>query len=387
MSSNKSEQIIAAIAARLAGVATEEDDRLVDAWRATSGRNEAFYQRVTRENLMEKSLAAFRQEDIQAAWERVERAMDASRSRGRLPWRRYAAAAAAILVALPLAYRLLSPAARPAGDQEDPVSPRAQLILSDGTKVSIHENNEAIIRDSAGVVIHREGGRLDYSKNKTASDTTLMFHELIMANGMEYTTTLSDGTIVSLNAESRLRYPVNFAGKQRVVEFEGEAYFEVARDTEHPFVVRTGGMEITVLGTEFNLRAYRDEPLIATTLVEGSVQVSNGNENYRIVPGEQGLYERATRTITTREVDVTLYTAWYRHEIKFKDMPLEDIMRNLARWYGITYTFLDSSVKKIEFGGCFDRYDKIDPILDMLRRTELVEVVVKDEQIYISKKR
>jgi ferric-dicitrate binding protein FerR (iron transport regulator) len=384
---NEEEHVVKAIAARLAGVATREDLRVIAKWRAGSEKNEAFYQHVTNKNLLEKNLEELRREDIRAAWKRVEKRMGAAR-----PWQRVLSrrvVAASVLVAVSLTWWLV--AGRGSGEENgapgETLQASVQLVLSDGTRVAISEGNTSIIRDSAGVVIRQEEGRLDYSRNEILQDSTPIFNELITSNGMEYTMTLCDGSRVFLNAGSKLRFPARFTGKRRVIEFEGEGYFEVARDPGHPFIVHAGGMEVMVLGTEFNLRAYEDEPTIETTLVEGRVQVSNGKESYRIAPGEQGVYERGTGMITTRQVDVTLYTAWHQNEIKFKDTPLEDVMRDLARWYGITYEFRDEAAKKIEFGGCFNRFDHIDPILDMLRRTELVEVVSRDGKIYISGKK
>ena len=331
--------------------------------------------------LVEKSLEEFRQEDVRSAWERAEKMM----GRPRVLWRW--AAAASVLVAVSLTWWLAAGRGGEAEAPGDDMPAGVQLVLSDGTTVPISESNMSIIRDSAGTVIRQEEGHLDYSRNKALPDSTPIFNEIITANGMEYMMTLSDGSRIFLNAGSKLRFPVKFTGKQRAIEFEGEGYFEVSRDPARPFIVRTGGMEVTVLGTAFNLRAYGDEATIATTLVEGRVQVSNGEQSYRIAPGEQSVYERETRAITTRQVDVTLYTAWHRNEIKFKDMPLEDVMRDLARWYDIRYEFLDEASKRIEFGGCFDRFEDIGPILDMLRRTELVEVTVREGHIYISKKK
>jgi ferric-dicitrate binding protein FerR (iron transport regulator) len=391
MKHERNERVIEAIAAVLAGVATGDDHRLVAAWRLESERNEAFYQRITNKELLEENLEALRQEDVRSAWERVERLLDGPRQR-RLAsrWRYAAAAAATVLVAVPLTWWLAGRA--PAAFDESPaagaVAPdRVQLVLSDGTRIPVNTRDVSIIRDSAGTVILQEEGHLDYSRNEPPRDTAPLFNEITTGNGMEYAMTLADGTRVHLNAGSKLRFPVKFTGTRREVELEGEGYFEVARDPSRPFVARSGEMAVTVLGTTFNLRAYRDEPVIETTLVEGAVRVSDGESACRVVPGEQGVYHRDTRAITTRQVDVTLYTAWHRDEIKFKDMPLENVMRDLSRWYGIPHEFLDASARRIEFGGCFDRFKQIDPILDMLRRTELVEVVVREGTIYISKKK
>lgn len=389
MSYEEKKQILESITAYLGGVATEEELLHIEEWRNESPSNEAFWERITTKGLTEKKLAEFRENDVETAWALMEKRMGKG-ERKRIWSRsfvRYAAVVAGIAFA-GMIYQLINSQTdtKYAKAPETPVA-GIELVLSDGTVVPIDREDNQVIREKTGAISDKESKHLDFSASVQHQDTVMEYNEIRMQNSMEYRMTLADGTRVFLNAESRMRFPLKFLGKKRVIEFEGEAYFDVARNTESPFVIKTGELEITVLGTEFNLRAYQDETSIETTLVEGSVEVSRGTQLCRIVPGEQAVFERSSGELTSRMVDVSLYTAWHRSEIMFKDTRLEDVMRNLARWYGISYHFLDESAKDIEFGGCFDRYASIEPILSMLRRTELVSVVKENKDVYISLKK
>ena len=201
--------------------------------------------------------------------------------------------------------------------------------------------------------------------------------------GMEYTLTLSDGTQVYLNAESRLKYPVVFRGAERVVELSGEAYFKVSKDALRPFIVEMNGVNVRVLGTSFNVRSYADEGQVVTTLVEGKVKVNDQD----IVPGEQAVYSKNDGSTTVRQVEVEQYVAWQEGTFVFRNERLENIMKTLGRWYGVEFHFLDERAKEIRIGARFGRYDDMQPIIDMIKKTNLVEVLQTNRCLYISEKK
>lgn len=385
-------KIIQAIAAHLANVSTEEEERLLEEWRAASKRNEAFFQHFREENFLNRKLDMMAEANVKSAWYLTEKRMDRKTSEERRRrfrvYMNYAAVAVGIVFCVTLLYVLNRPEQedKTLARQEVKMSKEAHLVLGDGRVVKIEKSGNQAIDESGGVTIYKESNHLDYSRSKEGEDSVLVYNEMYTLNGMEYMMILADGTQVFLNAESKLRYPVRFRG-DRVVEFEGEGYFCVAKDSLHPFIVKTKGMEVKVLGTEFNLRAYHEENSFQTTLVKGSVQVKSGDNQYKIKPGEQAVYERTSGLLSTREVDVSLYTAWHHAEIKFKDTQMEEVANNLARWYGVTFKFLDEESKRVELGGCINRYEDIAPILDMLRRTELINVVLEDSIVYISIKK
>ena len=385
-------KIIKAIAAHLANVPTEEEDLLLKEWRAASEENEALFRRFAEEGFVGRKLERMAEADVKSAWYLMEKRVDRKRMEERRRRSRvymsYAAVAAGILLVITLAY-VLQPSVQKKeviARQEINVSKEAHLVLGDGRIVKIDKNGNQAIDESGGVTIYKESNHLDYSRSNEGEDTIVVYNEMHTLNGMEYMMILADGTRVFLNAESKLRYPVRFHG-ERVVEFEGEGYFCVAKDSLHPFIVKTKGMDVRVLGTEFNVRAYDDENSFETTLVKGRVAVKSGEHEHEIVPGEQVVYERVSGLLNTREVDVSLYTAWHHAEIKFKDTSMERVARNLARWYGVKFEFLDEESKRVELGGCINRYENIAPILDMLRRTELVNVVLENNTVYVSIKK
>ena len=173
------------------------------------------------------------------------------------------------------------------------------------------------------------------------------------------------------------------------VTLEGEAYFHVTASKEHPFIVKTKDMDVMVTGTEFNVKAYSDEMNVQTTLLQGVVTVFSGfekKEKMEIKPNQQAEWCRRSVKMRVREVDPDLFMAWKNGRFIFRQDRLEDIMRTLARWYGVEVVYLDESVKSMLFAGKLDRSEEITPILDVLRTTDKLSVDVKGKKIVIGLK-
>lgn len=203
----------------------------------------------------------------------------------------------------------------------------------------------------------------------------------------EFFVTLADGTRVWLNSKTQLRFPSYFSKGKRIVELEGEAYFEVTKDSSKPFIVTTGGLEVLVLGTSFNVKAYPGDKVIETTLVEGSVDVAlaNGNKKLRLEPGEQCRYGVESQNLTKSVVDPRVYTSWKEGVFAFKNTRLEDMMVDLARWYDLKVVFEDEESKELRFTGEFRRYDDFQLIVKFLLHTHRVRVLtdMSNRKIYI----
>ena len=150
--------------------------------------------------------------------------------------------------------------------------------------------------------------------------------------------TLQDGTVVNLNSASELRYPVRFAGTERKVFLTGEAYFQVAKDKEHPFVVVTGEAEIEALGTSFNIYSYEEENRIETTLVEGAVRFAVADQTVILMPGEQGVVG-TDGNLEKKKVDVFPYIAWKEGKFVFRKRSLEEVMHIISRWYNVAVSY------------------------------------------------
>lgn len=386
MKNNKIYRTIPELLAKaIAGTLDEEESARLQAWREENEVNERLYEEVasaeymkrkcreaTRVNIVEGYMSVLRKRKRHARVQRV---------------RRVSAVAAGILIPL-LAVMIWF------GQKEEIPSVqvaevirhgevKAELIFSDGTTKFLEAKvkDSLLLQQGANIVIRNEG--LSYVGDTSAAE--VQYHTLRVPRGGEYSITLSDGSVVYLNSESELRYPVKFAGEDRRVYLSGEAYFDVTADKEHPFVVDLKTSAVKVLGTGFDVRAYKDENEILTTLVSGSVVFSAGKESVVLKPGEQAVLDQSGE-LETREVDTYLYTAWKEGVFAFKQQRLEEIMKIVSRWYNVNIFWENASQKEVVFTGKMRRYDDFSKIVEMLEMTGNTEFEIKGNNIFIREK-
>ena len=380
-------RIASKIAALWLGIATEEEKREVEAWKnERAGRSELVENLLGQKDMVEndKELKRF---PVWEAWRQVEKRL--GRPRKGLHFLVECCKYAAVLAILAGGGYFLF-RERPLEVKVTKVgmpvfhsgTKGARLILGDGKVVEITKDNRFQLAETDGTIIRKDSAGIVYSPVTSAGDS-LVYNKMETLTGMEYTLALSDGSLVYLNAETSVKYPVVFAENERMVELDGEAYFEVAKDASRPFIVRMNGVDVKVTGTSFNARAYRNEGKVVTTLIEGRVEV-NGKA---IVPGEQARYEVGNGDLEVAEVDVEHFVAWKEGYFVFRNERLEDVMRTLARWYKVEYHFMDEASKDVRIGARFGRYNDMTPIIEMLRETELVDVLQTNCSLYISKRK
>ncbi|MEG2276966.1 MAG: DUF4974 domain-containing protein [Odoribacter sp.] len=256
-----------------------------------------------------------------------------------------------------------------------PVSEKnAILVLGNGEKMILKETDPVMEKKQAGAVLNIVGKSLSYCQMPDTTVQTTEYNKLSIPRGGEYCLTLADGTGVWLNSESSLHYPVTFTGEKRIVYLEGEAYFKVAKNAQMPFVVVAGGTETEVLGTEFNLRAYPDETVISTTLVEGSVLLRDTKKNHPIVllPGEQGNVVKTNGLISKHPVDSYLYTAWKDGRLVFRSSRMEELLKELSRWYDVEVFYQNPEAREIRYTGDMCKTEHIDDLLKIIEGNGLV---------------
>lgn len=205
----------------------------------------------------------------------------------------------------------------------------------------------------------------------------------------EYSLILADGTSVLLNAATTFRFPDNFLGQSaREVYLNGEAYFDVASDSVHPFVVHTDQAYVKVLGTSFNVKAYSGEELQQTTLVKGQVCMGENRtgKEVRLLPGMQASYHKMSGEVVKQEVDVSYYTAWKDGLFAFREQRLEEVMETLSRWYGFQYFFQNSAARDYIYTGKVPRHKELKEVLENFRLTEELDFQVSDNTIIIRTK-
>jgi len=238
---------------------------------------------------------------------------------------------------------------------------QAVLTLSDGTRVNLNQTNSRVLTTQENVEITGNEGLLSYSKNSEdhIANSQTVYNTLKTPNGVQYHLALSDGTRVWLNGNSEIKFPVLFNREDRAVELSGEAYFEVAKANK-PFKVNTGNTVVQVLGTHFNVKAYKDDSNIKTTLLEGSVKVASLGKEKILKPGQEAVCSGSD--ISVHQVDVELTVGWRSGLFTFNNEPLEQVMKQISRWYNMEVIY--SGVKpQILFTGIIPVRDNIQKAL------------------------
>lgn len=276
----------------------------------------------------------------------------------------------------------------PVAAEIQPGSDKALLQFSDGRTVYLDSSATGELSTTAGSVIHiEEEGTLVYTTAGESNSDSEM-NTITVPKGGQYKVILADGTSVWLNASSSLSFPTHFAGSERRVKLVGEAYFEVSKHIQKgssektPFLVETAEQVVEVLGTSFNINAYADEQMVRTTLLTGAVSVkpTEGETQTILKPGEQSMV--ADGQVAVKHVNTDQSVAWKQGDFSFDDMPLEEIMRQVARWYDIDVSYQDE-IGKVKFGGSISRSKDIREVLDILTLTG-VHFTIKGRRIMVT---
>nr|WP_295870537.1 FecR family protein [uncultured Chitinophaga sp.] len=278
------------------------------------------------------------------------------------PWHRAAAAAAIFLVAVTswLFFHRSSSNGPVAAVHVAPGSNKATLTLADGSSVEL-DNNGSQVLHQGNTQVKQSSGSLSYSDGATAD--TNSYNTLKTPRGGQFRLQLPDGTGVWLNAASTLKYPVAFSKKERVVEVSGEAYFEIAQDAHRPFTVKvSNGGSVEVLGTRFNISAYPDDNRSTTTLLEGAVRVMKGRNTTILKPGQQAIIKNAGDIDINDQLNIEKIIAWKNGLFNFEGAGLQEVMKELERWYNIEVVY-EKGIPDLHFGG------------EMSRNLELTEVL------------
>lgn len=372
----------------LAGNLTSEQHKALEEWCATSADNQALFDKVCcGGNIRRLSTMADRYHR-QERWWRIEEKINRKK---KIRWYKWVAV---FVVPLAIAWGLLEIPGREKepepvlSEAGAPGGAKAVLHMADGAVVDLADCAGFSLKEKDGTQIRKDSACLSYRRDTLSGEpVAVVYNRLDIPRGGEYALKLSDGTVVYLNALSSLRFPVAFQGECREVELIGEAYFQVAKDTARPFVVRVGEAQVRVLGTAFNVSAYPDDRMVKTTLESGSVEMKVADlEPVRLHPCQQAVFVSGNRRIDVQQVDVAAETAWKNGMFDIRNWPLVKIMDYLARWYEIEVFYRDESVKEIKFGCYVNRYSEIQPILELFEQTGKIRAELKGKTVVFSTK-
>jgi len=384
------------IAREISDEITDEERLELSGWREEDAANDALYLKLRSSQNYRRWLAERNEVQVKAGWSKVHTKIN-KRSKTIL-WQKFSRIAAILILPLligGLAYFYFDAQItnkkinQQKYAQIKPGSSKATLILGDGRNVVLDSANMMSLTELDGTAINKNEGEISYSKSDEEVVKKTVYNIINVPVGGEYRLTLSDGTRVYLNSMTTLKYPVQFGPDKREVELIGEAYFEVVKNAAKPFIVSTSELKVKVLGTSFNVNAYEDLENTVTTLVEGRVKLlnaSNEGEEQILEPNEQAVMDNLSGKIVTSNVDVSNYISWKDGQLVFYDLPLEDIMTQLTRWYSAKVFYMNPEVKKMRFSGSLDKYDEIEKFIDIIQATQKVNVKVNDDTILFANK-
>lgn len=387
------------IAKMLKGELSMEEKNSLDAWVVKHPDNAGLLQKLIDEAWRNDQANVMQSFDTEAALTRLNNRMQEQQPieaeihtprRSRFYW---AAAAAVIAIITISVFYFLNSDRSPAGKQLASIkktnsgagSGKILLTLADGTVIDLQATDSGEIGRQGNTVISKTGENiLDYSQHAAAADSEkTAINTLTIPAGMKYQLRLPDGTHVWLNAQTTIKYPALFAAAERMVELDGEAYFEVKEKAAQPFKVKTKAQQIQVLGTELNVSAYSGDPVTATTLVGGAVRVSGGAASQVLRPGQKASVSNKSGEMSVASVDVDDVLAWKNGFLNFSDDRIEDIMRQVARVYNIEIEY-KGEVKDRRFWGRFPVDKGLMNLLRNLEQTKTIHFKLDGRKLIVS---
>jgi transmembrane sensor len=303
-------------------------------------------------------------------------------------WQKFAAAAIVLLVVMGgLKYLLkdresikIAESAISAADKKAPMNSGASITLSNGETVFLDSTQKGALAMQGNVrIVRLADGSISY---KGASNE-IVFNTLTNPIGSKLIEMeLADGTRVWLNSGSSITYPTSFVQDTRNVSVTGEAYFEVKRDAKKPFQVKVNNLQIQVLGTHFNVNGYAGEMISCVTLLEGSIKIKNSITEKLLKPGDQAKINTTGDLNITANADIEEAIAWKEGNFQFEDADIHSIMRQVARWYGVSVEYRSDT--KAHFDGIISRAVNLAKVLEMLQQTGEIKFVVEGNRVIVS---
>jgi len=260
------------------------------------------------------------------------------------------------------------------------------LITSSGENLNLRRTNSSVDYTQNGTVVLNNDSVL-----KTSNQDEVSMNQLVIPYGNQSKLTLSDNTVVWLNAGSRLVYPTVFKGKTREVLLFGEAYFEVAKNANQPFIVKTSDIEVKVLGTQFNISAYAEDKAIQTVLKEGSVEIRENDANLfssKVIlkPNQMASFSKTTNETSLYNVDASYYTLWTKGLLSFDDVDFDKVIKKIERFYNISVDFSEPGLRAIRISGKLDLKGNRSEVLEYLQKVSSTEIKRLNENQFIVNK-
>lgn len=368
MEKNEPDFYVAELIGKLLNDDISPDEHLwLKEWVSESAENRVQFEKLTDAGFLEEKLNFWDKIDNDKAWNELLRKLPEPKSE---PVRRfnytsllkYAAIVIMTLSVSILLYRQnenrVKGNDKPQIAQTTRIKPgsnNAILILGNGQKVALRNHVPVSINEDDGTAVSNKDEILAYKHTgKANAGQEVIYNTIVVPRGGEYQLVLADGSKIWMNSASSLRYPTSFSGSERKVYLSGEAYFEVAKNAKMPFIVKTDKAEVQVLGTHFNVKAYADEVICKTTLLEGAVKVQSLGVVNEIKPGQQAIINGDGGQRITSDINIDEEVAWKNGLFMFNKSDIKEVLQQVSRWYDIDVIY-EGKVPDLQFSGQLSR--------------------------------
>ena len=382
------EEKVHRIKAYLDETMTPEEEVEFQRWLDTSVANRVLLDRIRDERILLNKIRFAERNDKGKGWDNIQKKIRKSPGIF-IRFMRYVAVLVTIMLIGVAVYQVVD--CRKEDDngllaRKQPMSMkggyRAYLELVTGERLVLDSTSNVTTRIEGAVIKAENKGTVIVDEQKTDSVTeSVEYNRLVIPRGGEYKIVLADGSQVWINSQSVLEFPACFVGKERRVRLQGEAYFEVSKNVEKPFIVDMGNKEIRVLGTSFNVNDYDGK--FVTTLVSGKVQVFVNDKDYVLTSSMQVRVEGDD--VFVEEVDVREFTAWEDGVFVFKKQKLREVMDILSRWYDVDVFYQNLELQNLHFTGTIQRHSEISGMLKFLEKTDIVKFTLNGKTLIVSK--
>ncbi len=373
--------------------ASEEELKILHDWLSHSASNRSVYENLKQKDNISQRITSYKKINSELAWEKVNSKISREKQSIKSKLLLVLKYAAVILVPLLVATFLILKN-DPNANSEVSFSKlekqitnlnESSLITAEGNIVSLSAASIDSVLVIDGTQVTKDESEIYYEGRASENKKEIKYNTLITPKSRVFNVVLADGSKVWLNASSAIKYPTQFNLDERKVYLTGEAFFEVTKNPEKPFIVSTSEMEVEVLGTSFNVMAYPEDELIETTLVEGEVKVKTSNSNLIIEPGTQAQLNRKSNKIEEKFVNTELFTSWKNGKYIYDYESIEIVMRKLSRWYAVDVFYLDDEVRNLHFSGTLYNYNNIEQTLYIIELATNIKFEKVDNAILISK--
>lgn len=371
---------------------SEKEQQEFDNWLGEDPSNQILLGKIKNQQYWKKRDENIKLLDKDLIWGNIYKEISPAKAKRIFPFRKMMKYAASILILLAMVYGGWSLYENIQSDLDKPVAQikpgvsKAQLIYGKQI-IELGERDTIFNATDKSVAIEINSGKIKYQRD-VLNKNTKEVHTIKIPRGGEYFLTLSDGTKVWLNSDTEIKYPAVFAENERRVYIQGEAFFEVAKESKRPFIVHANGLNIQVLGTKFNVSAYPDDDFVHVTLVEGKVfvneQISGSKQSEILEPSQQAFVSRNdSQGLVVKNVDTDIYTSWKEGKYIFRNESLDAILKKLGRWYNIEVFYDDSKAKNSKFSGILPRFKNCETLLQLMEKTNSVKFEYTENSVLV----